>query len=284
MIDIETKCQSNSAGIVPLFDTHCHLDFAELGLHLAAVLDDALAAGVVRMLVPGVSPARWSLQWELQQWVAQQGIAIEIDLALGVHPWWQQDATDSAFSQLETLLRDCPQQICAIGECGLDFALDWLEPDRQVHHRQQQLAVLDTQIELAQRYHKPLILHHRKSQADVLQRLKVAGFSQGGILHAFSGSQAQAHAFMDLGFALGIGGTISYERASKTRDTVKKLPLEALVLETDAPAMPLSGYQGQVNHPAMARRVFDILCQLRAEPPRQIAQQLWQTSARVLTR
>lgn len=270
----------------PLFDTHCHLDFAELGLDLCSVLHQAVEAGVTRILVPGVSPARWALQRDMWQWQAQQGIAMQLDLAMGVHPWWVQESTPDALALLERELQHASQHpttpIAAVGECGLDFALDWLDPAAQLSHQQQQLSVLDAQLWLAQRYRKPIILHHRKSQAQLLQRIKQAGFTQGGILHAFSGSQAQAHAFMDLGFVLGIGGTISYERASKTRETVKKLPLEALVLETDAPAMPLSGYQGQANHPAMTRRVFDIVCQLRSESPCDIAQQLWQTSCDVI--
>lgn len=270
----------------PLFDTHCHLDFAELGLELCSVLHQAVEAGVTRILVPGVSPARWALQRDMWQWQAQQGIAMQLDLAMGVHPWWVQESTPDALALLERELQHASQHpttpIAAVGECGLDFALDWLDSAAQLSHQQQQLSVLDAQLWLAQRYRKPIILHHRKSQAQLLQRIKQAGFTQGGILHAFSGSQAQAHAFMDLGFVLGIGGTISYERASKTRETVKKLPLEALVLETDAPAMPLSGYQGQANHPAMTRRVFDIVCQLRSESPCDIAQQLWQTSCDVI--
>ncbi len=270
----------------PLFDTHCHLDFAELGLDLCSVLQQAVEAGVTRILVPGVSPARWALQRDMRQWQAQQDIPIQLDLAMGVHPWWGQECSPDTLELLERELQHSSQhssqQIAAVGECGLDFALDWLDAAAQHTHQQQQLSLLDAQLWLAQRYQKPIILHHRKSQAQLLQRIKLAGFTQGGILHAFSGSQAQAHAFMDLGFVLGIGGTISYERASKTRDTVKKLPLEALVLETDAPAMPLSGYQGQANHPAMTRQVFHMLCQLRSESAIDIAEQLWQTSCRVI--
>ena len=116
----------------------------------------------------------------------------------------------------------------------------------------------------------------------MLVELKRQQFVDGGILHAFSGSQQQAMAFVDLGFKLGIGGTITYERAEKTRNTVRKLPLECFVLETDAPAMPLAGYQGEVNTPAQLARVFDVFCQLRPEPPELVAAVLWQNSVDVL--
>ena len=92
-----------------------------------------------------------------------------------------------------------------------------------------------------------MILHHRKSQNELLQVIKQQQFSQGGILHAFSGSFAQGKAFIDMGFKLGIGGTITYDRAEKTRKAVKQFPLDALVLETDSPSMPLNGFQGQIN-------------------------------------
>ncbi len=97
-------------------------------------------------------------------------------------------------------------------------------------------------------------------------------------MHAFSGSYAQAKAFIDLGFKLGIGGTISYERAQKTRETIKKLPLSALVIETDAPSMPLSGYQGQLNTPSQLALVFQYLTELRAESAALLAQSLWQNT------
>ncbi|MCP6059729.1 TatD family hydrolase, partial [Klebsiella pneumoniae] len=87
-----------------------------------------------------------------------------------------------------------------------------------------------------------------------------------GVVHGFSGSQQQAERFVQLGYKIGVGGTITYPRASKTRDVIAKLPLASLLLETDAPDMPLNGFQGQPNRPEQAVRVFDVLCELRPEP------------------
>lgn len=291
-----------------LFDTHCHLDLPELAADLQQHLKDAAAAGVARMLLPAVEAARWPLVLALQASTRQQATRADIDksgaptqaaqpctdpavshtapalpqieVALGIHPWWSETASRDQLDQLAGLLRDKGGQICAVGEIGLDFALDWHpSPEAAKKH---QLALLRDQLALARQAGKPVVLHHRKSQPELLQALKAEMFSGGGVLHAFSGSVAQAHHFLDLGFKLGIGGTISYERAQKTRDTVRKLSLDALVLETDAPAMPLAGFQGEINRPAQLRLVFAHLQSLRPEEPELLADALWQNSLQAL--
>lgn len=260
-----------------LFDTHCHLDLPELATELPAFLDSAIKAGVRRILVPAVEAARWPGLLQLQQ----QTTSLRLELALGIHPWWAQHATETQLDTLANMVR-VEAGVCAVGEIGLDFALvqEDEEATRKLHQWQQTL--FSTQLALAAKASKPVVLHHRKSQPALLAELKRQQFSQGGILHAFSGSTAQAHAFLDLGFKLGIGGTISYERAQKTRDTVRKLPLSALVVETDAPAMPLAGFQGQVNTPAQLALVFQQLCALRTESVDRLAQALWQNSLAAL--
>ncbi|WP_348733327.1 TatD family hydrolase [Rheinheimera texasensis] len=259
-----------------LFDTHCHLDLPELAADLPAFLAVAMDAGIRRILVPAVEAARWNGLLQLQQTTA-----LQLDVALGIHPWWAESASEEQLDLLAQLLQT-EASVCAVGEIGLDFALVKADEiaTQQLHQWQQTL--FSAQLAVAAQARKPVVLHHRKSQPALLAELKRQQFSQGGILHAFSGSQAQAHAFLDLGFKLGIGGTISYERAQKTRDTVKKLPLSALVLETDAPAMPLAGFQGQVNTPAQLALVFQQLCALRPESPVVLAEALWQNSLSAL--
>lgn len=252
-----------------LFDTHCHLDLPELAAAQPSHWLAAQQAGVARLLIPAVEQVAWQNLLQLRQHHAPWYIA------LGIHPWWAETAVAGALSELEQLLTQQSDQITAVGEIGLDFALDTSTFDVQQ-------ALFSRQLELAGKYHKPVILHHRKSQPQLLAELKRQQFTEGGILHAFSGSQQQAQAFISLGFKLGIGGTITYERSAKTRHTVSKLPLSSFVLETDAPAMPLSGFQGQVNTPAQLGRVFDAFCQLRQEPAADIAVQLWQNSCEVL--
>ncbi len=252
-----------------LFDTHCHLDLPELAPMQQHHWHQAQQAGVAALLIPAVEQAAWFnlLQLHIKQphW----------HIALGVHPWWATMHSLSAVAALDALLKTHSADIAAVGEIGLDFALA-----EDTFTLQQQL--FSAQLALAKQQRKPVILHHRKSQPQLLVELRSQQFSEGGILHAFSGSQQQAKAFVDLGFKLGIGGTITYLRAEKTRKTVEKLPLTCFVLETDAPAMPLSGFQGQVNTPAQLAKVFAVFCQLRQESPADIALQLWQNSIDVL--
>lgn len=252
-----------------LFDSHCHLDLPELASEQAILWHNAQQRGVEGLLIPAVEQAAWHNLLNLRQrhpyW----------HIALGIHPWWAVKAEADALVELDVLLTTHSAQITAVGEIGLDFVLDTESFSRQE-------TLFSEQLSLAKQYHKPVILHHRKSQPQLLAELKRQQFAEGGILHAFSGSQQQAKAFTDLGFKLGIGGTITYERAEKTRRTVQKLPLESFVLETDAPSMPLAGYQGQVNTPAQLALVFERFCQLRPEPPKKIAQQLWLNTYEVL--
>lgn len=252
-----------------LFDSHCHFDLPELAIQQPTLWQQAQDAGVASLLIPAVEAAAWQPLLQLHQ---QQP---HWHIALGIHPWWAKQADEQAILQLDALLTAEKQQVCAVGEIGLDFAL----ADDTFACQQ---SLFSAQLDLAKQHAKPVVLHHRKSQPQLLAELKRQRFTHGGILHAFSGSQQQATAFIDLGFKLGIGGTITYERAEKTRNTVRKLPLECFVLETDAPSMPLAGHQGQINTPAQLALVFDMFCRLRAEPPLQIAQQLWRNTHQVL--
>ncbi|MDR6983829.1 TatD DNase family protein [Rheinheimera pacifica] len=260
---------SDIPATVKLFDTHCHLDLPELAIAQTLHWHQAQQAGVAALVIPAVQQSAWQNLLDLQK---QQP---HWHIALGIHPWWAAKHPLEAVAALEQLLTAHSSAIVAVGEIGLDFALA-----EATFAIQQQL--FKAQLALAKLHNKPVILHHRKSQPQLLAELKRQQFSEGGILHAFSGSQQQAMAFIDLGFKLGIGGTITYERAEKTRNTVQKLPLESFVLETDAPAMPLAGFQGQVNTPAQLALVFDAFCQLRPEPREQIAATLWQNSLKVL--
>lgn len=255
-----------------LFDTHCHLDLPDLAEHQQQYWQQAQQVGVVALVIPAVERAAWHNLLKVHQ---QQP---NWHIALGIHPWWaeqhKQTATES-IEALDQLLVDHSPAISAVGEIGLDYVLS-----EDTFAIQQQL--FSDQLALAKKHCKPVILHHRKSQPALLAELKRQQWSTGGILHAFSGSQQQAHAFLDLGFKLGIGGTITYQRAEKTRKTVQKLPLDSFVLETDAPSMPLSGFQGRINTPAQLKPVFNAFCHLRDEPVSQIAEALWQNSHQAL--
>jgi TatD DNase family protein len=131
------------------------------------------------------------------------------------------------------------------------------------------------QIEMANQYQLPIILHSRKTDNRLLQLLKQNRFQYGGVLHGFSGSYQQAMQFIECGFYIGVGGVITYPRAKKTRQAVAQLPLEKLVLETDSPDMPLNGHQGKANHPKMIGEIVSCLASLKGMSRQTIAENVW---------
>jgi len=246
-----------------LIDTHCHLDFEQFDQDRSALIANLATKGVTDVIVPAVYKNNWQGVLDL---AAKHD---NVHAALGIHPCFIDRSDLSDCEQLTKLATEQRDNIVAIGECGLDFSLDTVEQQRHYFTAQIKLAV---ELEL------PLIIHHRKSHDIILAFLRKFKPPCGGVIHAFSGSDQQAHQYIDLGFKLGIGGTITYSRASKTRDVVAKVPLESLVLETDAPDMPIYGRQGERNSPFYLGEIFTVLSLLRAEQydesPKTVAEQL----------
>lgn len=231
-----------------LIDSHCHLDFSEFDLCRDDVLQRAWRSGVSAIVVPGVQEKYWS------RLLALTSSDSRLHPALGLHPIFLDEHASHHLDELDGLLAE--GKACAVGEIGLDLYL----PNSDLNA---QLAFFLPQLELAQRYDLPVILHVRKAHDQVLKALRRHALSRGGIVHAFSGSEQQARHFLDLGFKLGVGGTITYPRARKIRRMVVDLPLDAFVLETDAPDMPLSGYQGVLNEPVRILEVAKVMAELR---------------------
>lgn len=231
-----------------LADSHCHLDFPEFDEDRACMLERARAAGVRQFLVPGVRSAQWS---RLRDLATQY---VDWSYALGLHPYFIKEHVPADLEALEqALTQSATKAPIALGEIGLDATLpehDW------------QQTVFKRQVALAAHYRLPVILHHRKT-LDVMLKLVKAANIRAGVIHAFSGSYEQAMAWIDQGFYLGVGAVITYERARKTRDAIRRVPAEALLLETDSPDMPVQGYQGQRNEPARIVMIRDALRELR---------------------
>lgn len=245
-------------------DTHCHFDLAPFNQNYAAAFLALQNAQVEKIIVPAVCAQSFSAI----QMLAQNHASVY--MALGLHPLFKHD--EIALSQLAEQLAQA-QKCVAIGEIGLDFF-------DKVALKTEQEARLHQQIELAQDFDLPVILHTRAAQDRLLKLIKQYPKVKG-VLHAFSGSLQQAQAWVDLGYFIGVGGLITYERAQKTRKTIAALPNSALVLETDAPYMPLSGYQGQANRPERIALIFAQLAQLKgflAENALDLAQQIYQNS------
>ncbi|WP_370555939.1 TatD family hydrolase [Edwardsiella tarda] len=253
-----------------LIDTHCHFDFAPFCGDVSVSLQRARAAGVQAIIVPSVAADRFT------QVLALAHAHPMLYAALGLHPLYVEQHHDEDVARLEQALAQRDPAIVAVGEIGLDHYDPVQQPARQ-------LALLQAQLSLAQRYELPVILHSRRSHDLLAQTLRRRPLARTGVVHGFSGSLSQAEAFVRLGYAIGVGGTISYERAKKTRAVMATLPLHALVLETDAPDMPLAGFQGQANRPEQLARVFAALCQLRPESPEAIAEALYRNTQRLFS-
>ncbi|HWI11079.1 MAG TPA: TatD family hydrolase [Burkholderiaceae bacterium] len=206
-------------------DSHCHLDAAEFDADRGAVVARARAAGVTRIVIPAVERANFDAVRGL---AATHGFAY----ALGIHPLAVARADDDDLHQLGDAIaehRDDPRLV-AVGEIGLDHFVPGLDRARQERFYAAQLAI-------ARSAGLPVILHVRRSADGLLKQLRLTPV-RGGIVHAFNGSAQQAQAFVALGFKLGFGGALTFERALQIRRLAQALPAQAIVLETDAPDIP----------------------------------------------
>jgi len=242
-------------------DTHCHFDFPPFSGEETSSIARAAEAGVRVIIVPAIEAARFDKVLAL----AREHDALYA--ALGLHPIVIERHDESSLQRLEACLQQRSAKVVAIGEIGLDLYREDPQFDRQQ-------AVLEAQLRLAKRYDLPVILHSRRTHDKLAMLLKKHALARTGVVHGFAGSLQQAERFVQSGYKIGVGGTITYPRASKTREVMSRLPLSALLLETDAPDMPLNGFQGEPNRPEQAARVFATLCELRQEPADAIAEAL----------
>ena len=238
-----------------LVDSHCHLDASEFDHDRDAVIARARAAGVVRQLVPAVSAASWP---NLRDVCAGRDGLFP---AYGLHPMYLQEHRDEHLAELDDWIQR--ERPCAIGECGLDFFIDGLDPRAQQHF-------FDGQLRLARKHALPLIVHARRSVDAVIASIKHVGDLRG-VVHSFSGSAEQARQLAQLGFMIGLGGPVTYERANRLRRLAASVPIESLLLETDSPDQPDAGIRGQRNEPARLANVLQVVADLRGETPAAVA-------------
>ncbi|MEJ6001915.1 TatD family hydrolase [Paucibacter soli] len=206
-------------------DSHCHLDAPEFDADREAVVARAHAAGVAQMVIPAVAAANFETVRELAH---RHGFAY----ALGIHPLYVMRTGEQDLALLAEALKQHhgDPRLVAVGEIGLDFFVPGLDAQRQQHFYLEQL-------KLARSFELPVLLHVRRSADQLLAGLRRVPVA-GGIAHAFNGSEQQAAAFVGLGFKLGFGGTLTYERSLQIRRLAQSVLETALVLETDAPDIP----------------------------------------------
>ena len=238
-------------------DTHCHLDAAEFGDSQAEIVRAAEAVGVNRLVIPSVACSNFDAVRRLCE--QYPGCAP----AYGIHPMYTDDATPQDIEVLREYLER--HRAVAVGEIGLDFFIDHYDHERQEYFFVEQL-------KLARDFDLPVLLHIRRAQDTILKHLRQIKV-RGGIAHAFSGSRQQADEFIKLGFKLGFGGAMTYTRAARLRELAATLPLDSLVLETDAPDIPPDFLErGSPNEPKYLPRIAQTLAELRGMPLEQIAQ------------
>jgi len=236
-----------------LIDTHCHLDAAEFDADRDAVISQTLRGGVSCIVVPAVARENFDSVINLAS------LYKHCAYALGIHPMYVDKASADDIQVLDTYVS--AHQPVAIGEIGLDYFAINRQTDPE--HIARQTYFFTEQLKVAGRYDLPVLLHVRNAIDDILKYLRRHQVV-GGIAHAFNGSFQQAEQFISMGFKLGFGGAMTYDRALRIRELAARLPLEAIVLETDAPDIPPEwvGKHGR-NSPAELPRIAQILADIR---------------------
>lgn len=255
-------------------DSHCHLDFKAFTAKGISSTVSLLALcakkNIHQIIVPAIAPDNWESVLALANNIQEQPLSgCKVFSCLGIHPWFLAGLQQQHLDKLAQKVLENKTRIIAIGEAGLDSVIA-----KQQDNFNQQNLFFEFQLYLAQQHQLPIIVHHRRTHNETITLLKQIKIARGGIIHAFSGSYQQACQYIDLGFKLGIGGTITYPRAEKTIKAIKRLPLSSLVLETDAPSMPLNGFQGENNSPLRVVNVFNKLVELRQESSEVIADKI----------
>lgn len=275
---------------MPWIDTHCHLDAFEAGGDTRQVRDHAAREGVAHCVIPAVEVGNFGTVRTLAQ---QTGDSY----CLGIHPLYVPQAVEGDLDRLAQALatHQNDPRLVAIGEIGLDYFVPALT---QSPLRELQEHYYRAQLKLARQFQLPVVLHVRRSADRLLKHLREVAGPGGrwqGIAHAFNGSEVQAQEFIKLGFKLGFGGAVTFERAHQLRRLAQTLPLDALVLETDAPDIPPhwlyttaaqrdAGTPQGRNTPAELPRMAQTVAQLRGMALEDLAQASTHNACQALPR
>ena len=248
-----------------LIDSHCHLDAPEFNADRAAVIARAKAVGVAAIVAPAITAASWP---GLRTTCADDAA---LHPAYGLHPVFLAEHRPEHLAELRAWLQR--ERPCAIGECGLDFFVERLDATRQRDY-------FDGQLRLAREFDLPVVVHARRAVDAVIQALRRIGGLRG-VVHSFSGSAEQARQLWDMGFLLGLGGPVTYPRANRLRALAARMPLEFLLLETDAPDQPDCAVAGQRNESARLLAIAAIIAELRGQTVPEIAERTSANAARL---
>jgi len=271
---------------VSLTDTHCHLDLAKFDADREAILSRAKAAGIIRILVPGLNLK------SSQAAILLADSHPEVFAAVGFHPTDLQDYSDQAALEAGGLA-DHPK-VVSVGEIGLDYY--WIKDESQ---RRCQQDILKQQLLFAGSISKPVILHMREEQdawsgpasADLIEilyewhnELLRANHPLGespGVLHSFNGDLSTAQRALEMNFYIGVTGPVTYRNADKKRDLIRQVPLERLLIETDAPYLAPVPHRGERNEPAFVCHIADKIAEIHSISPAEVAAITTRNAARL---
>ncbi|WP_094752236.1 TatD family hydrolase [Psychromonas sp. CD1] len=245
-------------------DSHCHLNFKCFNDDIMAILAQLKEKKINKLIIPSTHAKEWA---SIQHMAQTHDV---IYYALGVHTQFLHSYKESDLKYLQTLLEKKPKKCVALGEIGLDKGVSFSAEEQEI--------LFIKQLQLAEKFQLPIILHCVKKQGRVLEILKACHFSQGGVYHGFSASVEVGNEFIKLGFKLGIGGVITHPNAIKVRASIAHLPLTSLLLETDAPDMHLHQQSQKNNTPLNVIPIFECLNNLRNEEKSCISTQLYKNT------
>ena len=260
-------------------DTHCHLDAPEFAKNLTSVIKAAASKNLKAILLPAVKAADCA---NVRLLAHQYGGEIPgLVYTLGIHPLYTNQAQEGDIETLEKQVLESlsDPRFVGIGEIGLDYFVEGLDLHKQEYF-------FNAQLDLAQKYQLPVILHVRRSQDSVLKALRRRNIPSG-IAHAFNGSFQQAEQFIELNFKLGFGGAATYTRALQIRRLLKELPVDSFVTETDAPDIPPAWLKEEgiaFNEPAFLPRIASQLASIRGMSEADFALAAWRNAMQVLPR
>jgi TatD DNase family protein len=238
-----------------LIDTHCHFDEPEFDADREVLVQQMQMLGVSDLIFPAISAAQWT---RLRDVCATSPA---FHASYGLHPVYLAEHRPEHLTELRTWLAH--ERPVAVGECGLDFFLPELDVQAQEN-------LFIEHLKLAREFNLPLIIHARRSVDVIIKYLRrFPGLR--GVIHSFAGSQQQADTLIKHGFLLGVGGTCTYPRAQRLRTVLATVPLESLLLETDAPDQPDSGWRGKRNDPTRMPVIAATLAALRGDTIAHIA-------------
>lgn len=250
-----------------MIDTHSHIDLPLFADRFEQVLAGAREAGVTAQILPGVTQKGW------QRILSLANEESDLYPAIGLHPLYLSHHSQEHLVELRRHALE--GQLTAIGEIGLDYY--------HAHtNRSAQQELFEKQLLIARETALPVLLHVRKAHDQVQKTIRCLNYTGGGIVHAFSGSLQQAEKYLKLGFCISVCGTVTYDRARKIRQVAQALPLDSLVVETDAPDIPPVSHHGETNLPQYLPEIVAALATLRNESIAQVVKETTQNSKMIL--